>query len=226
MFNDKQPEDIFSAVDKSQPAPVQRPTATVPAPIVPPAVPPAPAVAVTPVSPRPAVPPTPIMPSAAMDIMQGRDFSGGHRWWIALPILGLVIAVVAGYLLYQRYIPSGEKPLDLQPAINETVPAQNVNELPETMQPVATEPAAETLSIQLVDSDLDGLDDTTEAQYGTNPLLADSDLDGLFDKEEIEVYRTDPLNADSDGDSYKDGEEVRGGYNPLGPGRLFDVPIQ
>jgi hypothetical protein len=47
----------------------------------------------------------------------------------------------------------------------------------------------------------------------------DTDVDGLTDNEEIE-YGTDFENPDSDGDGYKDGEEVRAGYNPLGAGRL------
>ena len=48
---------------------------------------------------------------------------------------------------------------------------------------------------------------------------ADSDGDGLADSQE-RAYGTDPLVADSDGDGYGDGDEVKGGYNPLGPGKL------
>jgi len=47
----------------------------------------------------------------------------------------------------------------------------------------------------------------------------DSDGDGLLDSEEA-TYGTDPLNPDSDGDGYDDGTEVAGGYNPLGEGEL------
>lgn len=47
----------------------------------------------------------------------------------------------------------------------------------------------------------------------------DADGDGLTNSEEL-LYGTDILNPDTDGDGYKDGEEVRGGYNPLGAGRL------
>ncbi|MBI1908528.1 hypothetical protein HYS28_03930, partial [Candidatus Uhrbacteria bacterium] len=46
------------------------------------------------------------------------------------------------------------------------------------------------------------------------------------DREEVEVYDTDPLEEDTDGDTYLDGQEVKGGYNPNGPGKLFEVPTE
>jgi hypothetical protein len=79
-------------------------------------------------------------------------------------------------------------------------------------------------SLQIVvdlDSDGDGLTDADEINiYGTNPLNPDTDGDGLTDGDEVNIYGTDPLNPDTDGDGYSDGDEVRGGYNPLGEGRL------
>lgn len=45
----------------------------------------------------------------------------------------------------------------------------------------------------------------------------DPDHDGLTNTEEV-LWGTDPYNADSDNDSYKDGEEVASGHNPLVPG--------
>jgi len=47
----------------------------------------------------------------------------------------------------------------------------------------------------------------------------DSDNDGLSNSEE-EKYGTDPKNPDTDGDSYLDGAEVEAGYNPKGEGKL------
>ncbi len=47
-------------------------------------------------------------------------------------------------------------------------------------------------------------------------IFLDSDQDGLSDSEE-KTYGTDPKNADTDGDGYSDGVEVKGGYNPLKP---------
>jgi hypothetical protein len=47
----------------------------------------------------------------------------------------------------------------------------------------------------------------------------DADMDGLSDTREA-VYGTDPNNPDSDGDGYLDGAEVDKGYNPLGQGLI------
>lgn len=59
------------------------------------------------------------------------------------------------------------------------------------------------------------------APVATSPVDAtiDSDQDGLTDVEETK-YGTDPVNSDTDGDTYLDGAEVKGGYNPLGVGKL------
>lgn len=76
---------------------------------------------------------------------------------------------------------------------------------------------------EAVDSDKDGLDDVREKELGSNLFNADTDADGLSDGDEVIIWKTDPLNPDTDGDSYKDGDEVRNGYNPLGPGKLFNV---
>ena len=64
------------------------------------------------------------------------------------------------------------------------------------------------------DDDNDGLYDTDEALYGTNPLLIDTDGDGLSDAEEVGYdgdinnytpgLDTDPLLADTDGDGLTD----------------------
>jgi hypothetical protein len=56
-----------------------------------------------------------------------------------------------------------------------------------------------------------GMDDRFSAK--------DTDGDGLFDKME-EAIGTDPEDVDTDDDGYNDGEEVRGGYNPLGDGKM------
>lgn len=48
---------------------------------------------------------------------------------------------------------------------------------------------------------------------------SDPDGDGLTDTEEA-LYYTDPLNADSDRDSFFDGDEVKNGYSPLASGKI------
>lgn len=53
----------------------------------------------------------------------------------------------------------------------------------------------------------------------------DFDADGLTNSQEGQ-YGTDPIRADSDGDGYVDGIEVVNGYNPLGPGKLtIEIPV-
>lgn len=74
-----------------------------------------------------------------------------------------------------------------------------------------------------IDSDDDGLSDVQENQLGTDPFNWDTDGDGLSDGDEVLIWKTDPLKFDSDGDGYGDGEEIKNGYNPLGPGRLFEI---
>jgi hypothetical protein len=47
-------------------------------------------------------------------------------------------------------------------------------------------------------------------------IAIDSDNDGLSNSEEA-LYGTDPHNPDTDGDGYSDGVEVKSGYDPLRP---------
>ena len=51
----------------------------------------------------------------------------------------------------------------------------------------------------------------------------DDDNDGLTNSEES-YYGTDPKNPDTDGDGYNDGAEVKAGYDPSGPGKLETTP--
>jgi hypothetical protein len=50
------------------------------------------------------------------------------------------------------------------------------------------------------------------------PATADADADGLTDVEEAQ-YTTEPNGSDTDADGYVDGVEIRGGFDPLSPGR-------
>jgi len=87
---------------------------------------------------------------------------------------------------------------------------------------VIVEEDADIIPTAPVDSDTDGLSDSEELIYGTNPLLMDTDGDGVSDYEEIKIYNSNPLNTDSDGDGFSDGEEIDNGYNPNGTGMLSD----
>ncbi len=109
-----------------------------------------------------------------------------------------------------------------------TPPAQNT-EAESTGQPSnSTPPANQAAEVPATnpDSDGDGLTDNEELSMGTSTTNPDSDGDGLFDGEEARIYATNPLSFDSDGDGYGDGEEIRSGYNPLGPGRLLQLPSE
>jgi len=169
------------------------------------------------------------------------------------PVLGkiivvLVILVVAGGLgwvgwrLYSAYTanqPAGQTQTPAVVSPNEAAPTAPAA-LPETPPITETTPtpaeeaatgtaAADMTSDQVlfgeqVDTDRDGLSDVREQELGTDLNLADTDHDGLTDGDEVLIWKTNPLNPDSDGDSYLDGEEVRNGYNPLGPGKLFNTP--
>ena len=56
-----------------------------------------------------------------------------------------------------------------------------------------------------------------EERVATNKnIFLDSDQDGLSDTEE-KTYGTNPNNPDTDGDGYSDGAEVQSGYDPLKP---------
>ena len=68
--------------------------------------------------------------------------------------------------------------------------------------------------ISASDQDLDGVSDSDEAKYKTNPTSSDTDEDGLTDYQEIFNFKTDPLKADTDSDGLADGYEVRRGTNP------------
>lgn len=64
-----------------------------------------------------------------------------------------------------------------------------------------------------VDSDADGLLDSEEATFGTDPMLADTDGDGLADGDEY-TLGTNGTSTDSDEDGYRDGDEVAMGSDP------------
>jgi hypothetical protein len=56
------------------------------------------------------------------------------------------------------------------------------------------------------DADGDGLSDSDEVAYGTNPGAFDTDGDGLGDGDEVLVYGLDPTDWDTDDDGFADPE--------------------
>ena len=84
-------------------------------------------------------------------------------------------------------------------AIQLIVDDGRLTSLPDTLV-IEVEPGA--------DDDNDGLNNTLELRFDTDPNNADTDNDGLLDGEEVKKYRTDPNTADSDADSLSDYDEV------------------
>jgi hypothetical protein len=58
------------------------------------------------------------------------------------------------------------------------------------------------------DADNDGLLNTDEVIYGSDPLVSDTDGDTLLDGAEVNTHGTDPTSSDSDSDEVSDGDEV------------------
>ncbi len=130
---------------------------------------------------------------------------------IIIVFVALGIVALAGYLAFRMMT---------QPA-----PVIDSNE----QEDVATDEIPlveeeEPVVLEEQDTDGDGLTDAQEIEVGTDIESIDTDKDSLGDKEEVQVYGTDPLKADTDEDSYLDGQEVSAGYNPNGPGKLFELP--
>ena len=78
-------------------------------------------------------------------------------------------------------------------------------------------------SDEFVDYDRDGVEESTEEEYGTSDRNKDSDGDNLSDYEEIFFWFSDPMDPDSDGDGYYDGLEIVAGFSPLGPVKIDSV---
>lgn len=219
-----EPEDIFSGVEKTVPSAldkgVLRPKQEVPQ--------------MRPVEQPPIItPPTDIYQVKEPTLTRGiitvlvivviLGVLGGGGWWIynsfiktSTPVQEQVQAP-----LVDMETPPAEEPVvvPVEPAAEEPVPADT--NPADIAQDVVDD---QVLFGEPIDKDGDGLDDTKEAELGTDPNNWDTDGDLLGDGDEVLVWKTDPLKPDTDGDGYKDGAEVKSGYNPNGPGKIFTVP--
>lgn len=89
-------------------------------------------------------------------------------------------------------------------------------------------------TVEMIDSDNDGLFDVTELIIGTDPFSIDTDGDGLTDAEEFKKTYTDPTiydsvvegvsdaDADSDGDGISNLDELALGTNPMNKDSDYD----
>lgn len=174
---------------------------------------------------------------AGYDAYNAQLFGGRSLPWgkivsiviIILVVIGAAGAAYGGWVYFQS-LNKASAPAAAIPAATQTVPSTSNQTTVITPAPAATTTVGQTVSpvTEVKDSDGDGLIDSEEEKYGTNPNLADTDSDGLTDWAEIKIYKTNPLNPDTDGDTYKDGQEVINGYDPLKPGsaRLYETPNQ
>jgi hypothetical protein len=76
-----------------------------------------------------------------------------------------------------------------------------------------------------LDTDLDGLSDSEESGYGTNPNDADTDDDALNDFAEVSTHHTNPTDSDSDNDGMSDGDEIEMGTNPNQDNNISDTDL-
>lgn len=154
------------------------------------------------------------------------------------PVVGkifIVLIIVAaaaglGYGAWRFYVDYTDNSAESLKIDNTTKTSETMSEEATTSEETLNEEVPESVIEETVpevdesilDDDKDSLNNAREKELGTDPMSADTDNDGLRDGDEVTIWQTDPLNPDSDGDSYLDGEEIKNGYNPLGPGKLFN----
>ncbi len=213
MFeNKKEPQDIFDGVEPPANLPVEGGApAAVPAPMAE-------------ASGRPTPQPPSLAPEpAGGSIVGDPDLNTGGHLGKTLLIVGVAFVVLGltAFVAYKFVIaPTGENGDSERDG--QTEGQQDEEEIPDGKGGNDEEdesPAA------VQDSDGDGLTNEQEIDAGTSVSKADTDNDGLGDREEVQVYGTDPRRADTDGDTYADGVEVDGGYNPNGPGKILELPV-
>ena len=232
-------EDIFAPANLPGAKPPTPPAPAAPAPPGPPtkaSMPESPPPVPAPVPPSAPTPPVAAPPQAppvapapmstekpAMPVKARRSSGKGVMKALGMILVALFVIGVAAALAFVIIIRPGLGPDD----DGTTVIEDDVRvEEDDDIEPVMEEEdvMVEDDADDRIDSDGDGLTDAEEAVAGTSATKMDTDEDGLGDREEVQVYGTDPLDADTDGDTYLDGAEVAGGYNPNGPGKLFEIP--
>lgn len=140
-----------------------------------------------------------------------------HLKWLMIGLVALVLVVAAyfGYKYYLSLSNSPQEPMTTSQPIEQPATKMSAEWLKKYFGSVDCD---EALCGPTADPDEDGLANSQEQQYSTDPQNADSDYDGLADSDEIQVYNTDPRVADTDGDGFEDGLEARNGYSPSFPG--------
>lgn len=135
----------------------------------------------------------------------------------------VVLVVIASASLIFFFIRNkNSKSATVIPSQSQSSERVEIDKIKNEQQDLANDRALDAAldKIRSADKDLDGLADEEEKKLGTNLENPDSDADGLLDGDEIKFYKSDPLKSDTDNDGFKDGNEVRGGYSPIGSGKL------
>lgn len=191
--------------------------------------------------------PEALQPKQAGDVVSNEEVieqkSASKKKLITLIVVSVLFLVIVtgAYFGYTYYVKggnrlsflNGEKASDLGSVENvseNTAVDTNVNQTPvnNENQVVGENENNNPENVPVTnngvkDTDGDGISDQDEVVRGMDIENPDSDSDGLFDREEVMVYNTDPTLADTDGDGFGDGDEVKGGYNPNGIGKLYDI---
>lgn len=144
-------------------------------------------------------------------------------------IMGVVlVAAVAIGVGYSLWSSAKKNTAALPPPPSSTANQEPLP--PAAPAPVVEEPATQAVEQQVnqpiinTDTDGDGLSDQEEKSLGTDSVKQDTDEDGLTDYEEVVLWKTNPLAPDTDNDTFLDGMEVKNGFNPLGSGKLLQLP--
>lgn len=184
---------------------------------------------------RPPAPPSPPSPPAGLPDeslakpMYPLKAPKLSRYLMTVGLIALAVGVLGGigWFLYASFVREGVSPQQA-PEAPPPAPLPAPAGVPEAPPPPLSEDITDerVLFGEPIDADGDGLDYAREQALGTDPYNWDTDGDGLSDYDEVAIWKTDPLNADTDGDTYKDGDEVKNGYNPAGPGKIFEPPTQ
>lgn len=147
-------------------------------------------------------------------IILGAGVIGGGAWYVYMRMQGV-------NPLTQTVVPDTTETELVPPVLTE--PVEPVTEAP--VEPQAQTGDSSVLFGETIDSDSDGLDDIREGELGTSAVNWDTDGDTLSDYDEVMVWKTDPRAVDSDNDAFADNVEINNGYNPAGPGRMFDPRV-
>ncbi|MFA6104971.1 MAG: hypothetical protein WC725_00015 [Patescibacteria group bacterium] len=184
---------------------------------------PAPAAAVVPPSKVLSLAPKPIMPSVAVSAKTAVGFFGNWKL-MALAAASLFILFLGGSGFYywrtMRAVPPKVPAKQVETVKQNPVPIVVPELIPTTTPEVASsteqEPAVSSTTTQALDG---GALEFPSILLGNS---ADLDQDGLTDTEE-ELFKTDPSKADSDADGYEDGTEIFYLYSPsvVAPTRLI-----